>query len=655
MKKKTNCKFPYWNNYITGILSLSFCFAVYANDEYISEDLFFSDVPLISEASRFTQKQTDTTVSTSVIDREIIEASGAINIVDLLRFVPGFQVAHLNGTQSVAASHGLADDNPSRLEVRVNGFSVNDQFTNGTQWQALGIEIEDIERIEITRGSNASNFGFNSFLASINIITKSPLKESGTTLRSINGSIDKQGYLLRHVNNIGPVFFRGGIDYREDSGFDLINDNTDIHQASLRAYYAPSMYDELEYEFTYHSGLSSFSDFEEGIPGSIRRNKSLRSSLSWDHQYGNNEHIKLLASYDNLHNDADDIIVSSTPLLISRTGKVSADRFDLEISNLSRSGNLQWLFGTGLRHDLINGSTLLDNRSDISRTSYRFFGGIDWQFKPNWILNSSVLLFDSNKNPVSISPRIGLNYKLTPNHIFRTSLAYSENSPALLRQNQLILSVDNSLAFQVSDPTISNERLRDYELGYTGMYDNNRLKLDLRIFREELRDGLGETFINTDIGLSPIAFSITNVLNVNTYGFETEIKYNPDKKTLIHLNYNYSEVDGSYVSNRVFNTVEDVENRVPKHTFAALVSRKFSHGFYLSGSYYYLSNVQWIENNIPTPSYDRLDIRFGKKTSFNGNELDVEFILQNLLDDYIEHRIGNVFDTRAFLRINLDL
>lgn len=624
-----------------------------------NEDLFFSEPPLITDASRFTQKQNDSTVATSIIDQEMIEASGAINIVDLLRLVPGFQASHVDGGNFLATYHGLANENPFRLEVRINGFTVNNQFTDGTVWQTLGIEIEDIDHIEITRGSNSSNFGFNSLIASINIITKSPLKEQGTQLRALAGSVDTQGYLLRHAGNLGSVYFRGGIDYKKSSGFDAIDDDTDIYQASFKSYYAPTFQDEIEYEFTYHTGLNTFVDFEEGIPGSNRRNKTMRHSLSWDHNYSGKDRLQVLASYDQYISKSDDILVSQNPLfpLVSRIGEIEANRFDIEISAFNKLNNsIDWLLGGGVRHSNIDGETVLQgNQDSVSRTSFRLFSGINWKITRSLILETSALFFDSNIDKFSISPRMGINYKLSPNHILRSSIAYSERSPGLLTQHQFSQDPNNNFIFTAADPNLTNEKLTSVDLGYRGIFFNSVVTSDFRLFFESLRDGIGATRFDPN-NFGQASGEITdNSLDANTYGIETEIKYRITPETFIHLNYGYANSDGAFLENNVTNNIESIDKRTPKHTLAILGSHKFNQGFYASSAYYYQSELQWFGNDQRTASYDRLDLRFGKNSNLYGKKFNIELLFQNLLDDYIEHRVGNVFDTRAFIRLQLEL
>jgi len=72
---------------------------IYANENYIDEDSLFDDVETVVSATRLKQKITNAPVSVSIIDREMIEASGALEVHELLRFVPGYFSYSVDGNR----------------------------------------------------------------------------------------------------------------------------------------------------------------------------------------------------------------------------------------------------------------------------------------------------------------------------------------------------------------------------------------------------------------------------------------------------------------------------------------------------------------------------------------------------------------------------
>jgi iron complex outermembrane receptor protein len=117
--------------------------------------------------------QSDAPGAVSIIDRAMISASGARNIHELFRLVPGFQVGMHTGNQPLVGYHGLSDEAPRRMLVQVDGRSVySPYFIAGVEWNQIGVDIDDIERIEVFRGSNSATYGSNAFLGVANIITR---------------------------------------------------------------------------------------------------------------------------------------------------------------------------------------------------------------------------------------------------------------------------------------------------------------------------------------------------------------------------------------------------------------------------------------------------------------------------------------------------
>jgi len=158
---------------------------IYANENYIDEESLFDEVDTVVSATRLKQKITNAPVSVTIIDSEMIKASGALEIHELLRFVPGYFSYSVSGNQYAVTSHFGANDLPSRLEVRIDGRSVHQPMFDTVDWASLGLDVLDIDHIEVVRGSSASVYGSNAFLGAINIVTKgSLLQKHQTTIRA---------------------------------------------------------------------------------------------------------------------------------------------------------------------------------------------------------------------------------------------------------------------------------------------------------------------------------------------------------------------------------------------------------------------------------------------------------------------------------------
>jgi len=89
----------------------------------------------------------------------MIRAAGAMNWVDVFRLVPGFQAYAVNANRFGISYHGQGRELPNHLEVMVDGRSAYDPIQSTVVWGALGVELDEIDRIEIVRGSSAAAQG----------------------------------------------------------------------------------------------------------------------------------------------------------------------------------------------------------------------------------------------------------------------------------------------------------------------------------------------------------------------------------------------------------------------------------------------------------------------------------------------------------------
>ena len=148
------------------------------------EDLM--NVEIVS-ASKKSENLFDAPVSSYSITREEIDKAGSTSIPEALRLCPGIIVREMtNGNYDI---HVRGFDNTVRIATR--GSHVNYQtllmidnrpvfnYTyGGILWEALPIDLIDVERIEIVRGPNAPLYGPNAVTGVINIITREADSES---------------------------------------------------------------------------------------------------------------------------------------------------------------------------------------------------------------------------------------------------------------------------------------------------------------------------------------------------------------------------------------------------------------------------------------------------------------------------------------------
>ncbi|MCF7981300.1 MAG: TonB-dependent receptor plug domain-containing protein, partial [Pseudomonadales bacterium] len=221
---------------------------------------YLSEVPIVSSATRLNQKITEVPAAITIIDREMIEASGATEIPQLFRLVPGYLSYYVFGNQFGVTNRGLTIEFPGDLEVMIDGRSVYEPIFSAVEWSSLGITVEDIEYIEVLRGSNTPAYGSNAYLGAINIVTTNPVQAQGTSLSVTLGDLQTRNSRIRHNGRLGTLNYSLGMSFRSNDGFprlknqsnptafDKIQDSNQALHLNLKLIYTPSVFDTFEFQ-----------------------------------------------------------------------------------------------------------------------------------------------------------------------------------------------------------------------------------------------------------------------------------------------------------------------------------------------------------------------------------------------------------------------
>src|SRR5438094_3365038 len=146
----------------------------------------------VTSVSKRTQKVADAAAAVYVITQEDIRRSGATNIPEALRLVPGVQVERIDENKWAISSRGSNGRFANKLLVLIDGRSVYTPLFSGVYWNVQDVMLEDVDRIEVIRGPGATLWGANAVNGVINIITKSA-KSTQSALVSAGGGTETLG------------------------------------------------------------------------------------------------------------------------------------------------------------------------------------------------------------------------------------------------------------------------------------------------------------------------------------------------------------------------------------------------------------------------------------------------------------------------------
>ena len=161
----------------------------------------------ITSASRKEQRASDVAAAVFVITHDDIHRSGMTTIPDLLRQVPGVQVAQINSNKWAVSVRGFNGLYANKLLVLIDGRSVYNRIFSGVFWDAEDLMLDDVERIEVIRGPSAALWGANAVNGVINIITKTTADTLGGLVRVDGGRAGEQG-AARYGGTLGAARYR---------------------------------------------------------------------------------------------------------------------------------------------------------------------------------------------------------------------------------------------------------------------------------------------------------------------------------------------------------------------------------------------------------------------------------------------------------------
>lgn len=151
-----------------------------------------------------------------VLTSEDIRRSGATSIPEVLRLVPGVEVARIDSDHWSVGIRGFGSTLSRSLLVLIDGRSVYTPLFAGVYWQVQNVPLEDIDRIEVIRGPGGTIWGANAVDGVINIITKSTKDTHGSLLSLGGGNVDEGTAGFRYGGGNGK-----GVNYRVyGMGFD---------------------------------------------------------------------------------------------------------------------------------------------------------------------------------------------------------------------------------------------------------------------------------------------------------------------------------------------------------------------------------------------------------------------------------------------------
>ncbi len=181
----------------------------------------FDDAPgMVLTPARVSQPQSEAPASVTVIDRNLIEASGARELYEVLKLVPGMSAIKVDGNVPTVSYHATQARDVRRMLVLLDGRSQYQPGLARVNWNDMPVDIQDVERIEVTRGPAAAAYGANAFAAVINIITRDPRDISRSSVYLAGGNNAIRDGRAAAAGQTEDMAWRASVARRADDGYD---------------------------------------------------------------------------------------------------------------------------------------------------------------------------------------------------------------------------------------------------------------------------------------------------------------------------------------------------------------------------------------------------------------------------------------------------
>ncbi len=628
--------------------------------ELPSEQDFLGEVPTVLTASRLLQQAADVPVTMTVIDRATIDASGLRAISDLMRLVPGMYVGHGHGVEGivpVVSYHGLTDEFSRRMLVLIDGRSVNSPLFGTVLWDDLPIAIDDVERIEVTRGPNAASYGANAFFGVINIITRTPIAGESVHALARAGERGVREGVVRYSDASGPVSFRASAGHSADDGFVNVYNNQQHSYATARADVDAGPRDALQVQLGYSEGSRQQGFFSSSVDRP--RTDLLQTEfaqLKWQRSDSADDEFSAQYYFERQATEESDqtlpLALPGQPLqAYSIQGSYATSRHDLELQRtLDPFAELRLVLGAGARVDAIYAPIYFTGHPAQQSNLERIFLHAEWRVTPRLVLQSGGMLERNSITGSDLSPRFSLTYHLDGEQTLRASVSQAARTPLLYEEHANYGLNLGSFRDQIDLATggVRPERMISSELGYHANWPDRYTQVDVKVYHDRATGLIDNIDTPSNSSVRGFVTDPQNLFDVGVAGVECEFHWQPRPRT---------RVVGTYAYTLILAPLEypQLGQTMPRNLLSLLVQQQFDPSWSASAAFYENGKLEPLGGRGAVLSARRLDLRLTRKQQLLGQHAEISAGVEDALPAYQDFRPDNVFTRRVYLELRTGL
>lgn len=636
----------------------------------LSEQDYFSELPTVLTVSRLAQPLDDTPGAVTIIDRATIRRSGARELADVLRLVPGYLVGGFNGANPGVAYHAPIDELGARNLVLIDGRSAYSTYYQGSTHRGMmGVLLEDIERIEVLRGSNSAAYGANAMFGVINVITRNTADTQGVeaSVTAGAGGINDNHARIGWGNE--QASFRLSTGRRGDSGYGNANDDKLVSQLHFRGDLRPA----VDQELMVSAGVAQTAA-GDGFPlgstnnqwgGNPLRTTYFRDAYlhgQWRKQLSDVDEVKLTANFtEETHRDAFPYALDPS-VLISSSGRGRRVNLELQHQVGVRPG-LRAVWGAGYKYEEALSAALYAKDDAVSFHEERLFGNLEWQPHPLWLINAGGFLGKNSWTGTYFAPRLMANLHVLPDHTLRAGVTESARMPTLFERAadvryifsraapfpySLFSSPANPYRYYAARGNVGMEKLLSREVGYFGNFRDRRLTLDVRGYIENMDDRIDRDTYS--IPPNPRVNDFINAWAFKVRGIEYQLRWKPFETTEIWLNQSFQRLIWDSSARQVG------DHLPPSHATTIALFQKLPLELDLSVMFHAMGAMTWRNAVEQLPGRHRVDVRLARPFRIGSTRAEAALTVQAANGGYPEFLLTEnfKFERRAYGTLRLE-
>jgi iron complex outermembrane receptor protein len=514
------------------------------------ENLMNVDVTSVSKKE---QKLARTAAAVFVITQEDIRRSGATNIPDALRMVPGLDVAQINANTWAISARGFNEQFSDKLLVMIDGRSAYTPTFGGVYWDTIEVPLEDIERIEVIRGPGGTVWGANAVNGVINVITKSAKETHGGMVVLGGGNVDEEFGTLQYGGTI-----EGKTDYRA-----YVKYTNGDHAPGINGGSAGDGWDMLRGGFRFDSVLSSADKLT--VEGSVYGGQEGQGVLGLSpglvtHEFGDTAGGDIEAYWNHTYSEKSASTLQATFDRYEHAVPFKDDRNTLDIAfqhYFSWGEHQEVIWGADYRftgHDS-NSAAVFYAASDDSRQFFSGFLQDEIAILPDRLYFTIGTKAEHNDyNGFDLLPSARLAWQPNQKNTLWMAVSRAERTPSsgdvADQVNGGEIPGPGGVPIQIQlngNPNFKNEKLTAYEAGYRAALTNS-FSLDFSAYYNSYKDlRTLETGALTMVPtpapghfLLPLFFS--NEMNGEASGLEIAGNWKPKSRWTLKAGYAFEQV-----------------------------------------------------------------------------------------------------------------